>query len=161
VSATFFVVREWIDHLSSDPGWGRGVFETGHEFLPVLADLVELGHRVGNHTQSHVLLSDASADTVDAELRENQERIDPYLASEIPLFRVPGGAWNAAAAGVVDADPLLRQLVGPIRWDVDRKDWESSVYCRSSRPAVECERAGPGGRLRTKPSVVAKRYLAS
>jgi peptidoglycan/xylan/chitin deacetylase (PgdA/CDA1 family) len=161
VSATFFVVGAWVEGVSSDPGWGAGVFETGHEALPLLGDLVALGHRLGNHTLNHVILSDADAATAVDQLRENQRRIDPFVTNELRLFRAPGGAWNAAASAAVDGDPALGRLTGPIRWDVDRKDWEGSVYCRSEHPAVECERAGPDGRLRTKPSVVARRYLES
>jgi hypothetical protein len=47
-----------------------------------------------------------------------------------------------------------------VHWDIDRKDWEGSLYCRSSLPATECERAAPGGALRVKASVTAQRYLA-
>jgi peptidoglycan/xylan/chitin deacetylase (PgdA/CDA1 family) len=160
VSATFFVVREWSNDLSADPGSGKREFETGYEYLPILGDLVALGHRVGNHTLNHVLLSRARPELLDIELKANQENIDPYLTNELRIFRAPGGAWNAPASRVTDADPYLYDLIGPIRWDVDRKDWESSLHCRSSRPAVECER-GPGGEKRVKPEVVAERYLAS
>jgi hypothetical protein len=48
-----------------------------------------------------------------------------------------------------------------VRWDVDGKDWEGSLYCRSSRPSVECEPAAPGGALRVKPAVIAQRYLSA
>ena len=51
ISATFFVVSGWIDGLSSEPGAGKGVFETGHEYLPVLGELVNLGHRIGAITR--------------------------------------------------------------------------------------------------------------
>jgi peptidoglycan/xylan/chitin deacetylase (PgdA/CDA1 family) len=161
VSATFFVVREWSHDLSADPGSGKKEFETGYEFLPILGDLVALGHRVGNHTLNHVLLNHARPELLDLELKSNQENIDPYLINELRIFRAPGGAWNAPASWVTDADPYLYDLVGPIRWDVDRKDWESSLYCRSDRPATECESLGSGGERRVKPEVVARRYLAS
>jgi peptidoglycan/xylan/chitin deacetylase (PgdA/CDA1 family) len=161
VSATFFVVGAWIEGLSDEPGKGRGVLETGHEHLPILGDLVALGHRLGNHTRNHVVLAGASASTVGDQLRENQERIDPFITDEIRLFRVPGGAWSAAASAVVDADPVLSHLVGPIHWDIDRKDWEGSLYCRSSNPSVECERAAPDGGLRVKAAITAERYLST
>ncbi len=160
VSATFFVVAEWIDGLSEEPGRGRGVFETGHEHIPILGDLVGLGHRIGNHTLNHVLLDAAPASRVVEQLRENQARIDPFVTGGIRLFRAPGGAWSAAASAAVDADPAISSLVGPVRWDVDGKDWEGSLYCRSSRPSVECERAAPGGELRVEPKVIAQRYLS-
>jgi peptidoglycan/xylan/chitin deacetylase (PgdA/CDA1 family) len=161
VSATFFVVREWSNGLSADPGSGKREFETGYEYLPILGDLVGLGHRVGNHTLNHVLLSQARPDLLDLELKKNQENIDPFLTNELRIFRAPGGAWNAPASRVTDDDPYLRDLVGPIRWDVDRKDWESSLHCSSSRPKAECESGGRGRESRVKPAVVAKRYLAS
>jgi peptidoglycan/xylan/chitin deacetylase (PgdA/CDA1 family) len=161
VSATFFVVEEWSNDLSADPGSGKQEFETGYEYLPILGDLVGLGHRVGNHTLNHVLLSRARPELLDIELKANQENIDPYLTNELRIFRAPGGAWNAPASRITDTDPYLYDLVGPIRWDVDRKDWESSLHCRSSHPATECESLGPGRETRVKPEVVARRYLAS
>ena len=162
ISATFFVVASWIEGLSDDPGDGKGVFVSGYEFLPVLGDLVGLGHRVANHTLNHVILREAAgARTVDRELRENQQNLDPFLTNELRLFRAPGGGWGSFAAGIVDGDPYLGRMVGPIAWDIDGKDWDESLHCRGPRGIFECERAGPGGSLRMKPSVVAARYVAS
>jgi peptidoglycan/xylan/chitin deacetylase (PgdA/CDA1 family) len=162
ISATFFVVASWIDGLSDDPGDGKNVFVSGYEFLPVLGDLVGLGHRVANHTLNHVILREAAgARTVDRELRENQQNLDPFLTNELRLFRAPGGGWGSFAAGIVDGDPYLGRMVGPVAWDIDRKDWDESLHCRGPRGIFECERAGPGGSLRMKPSVVAARYVAS
>ena len=162
ISATFFVVSAWVDGLSDDPGNGKGVFESGYEFLPILGDLVELGHRVGNHTLNHVVLREAAgAAVVDRELRENQHNLDPFLTNELRLFRAPGGGWGSFGQGIVDGDPYLAQMIGPIRWDVDRKDWDESLHCRGPRGIFECERLGPGGALRMKPAVVAARYVAA
>jgi peptidoglycan/xylan/chitin deacetylase (PgdA/CDA1 family) len=162
ISATFFVVSSWVDGLSDDPGDGKGVFQSGYEFLPILGDLVELGHRVANHTLNHVVLREAVGPrTVDRELRENQQNLDPFLTNELRLFRAPGGGWGSFAQGIVDKDPYLGRMVGPIAWDIDQKDWDESLHCRGPRGIFECERLGPGGTLRMKPSVVAARYVAS
>jgi peptidoglycan/xylan/chitin deacetylase (PgdA/CDA1 family) len=162
LSATFFVVSSWVDGLSDDPGDGKGVFQSGYSFLPILGDLVELGHRVANHTLNHVVLREAvGAKTVDRELRENQQNLDPFLTNELRLFRAPGGGWGSFAQGIVDHDAYLARMVGPVAWDVDRKDWDESLNCRGPRGIFECERLGPGGSLRMKPSVVAARYVAS
>ena len=161
ISATFFVVDEWAGDLSEEPGRGAHEFETGYAYIPILGDLVALGHRLGNHTANHVLLAAAKPSVVDFELRENQKNIDPFLTNELRVFRSPGGAWDDDAGGVVDRDPALDGIVGPVRWDIDRKDWEGSLYCRSSRPAVECEPAAPGQKSRVRADVTATRYLDS
>jgi peptidoglycan/xylan/chitin deacetylase (PgdA/CDA1 family) len=161
ISATFFVVDAWIDDLSADPGKGDDVFASGALSFPVLGDMVALGHRVANHTENHVSLWGASSDVVRAQLLDEQRTIDPYIQNELQLFRVPGGAWNADSATSVATDPDLAQLVGPVRWDIDRKDWEGSLTCHSQHPALECEAAAPGGALRVKPRVIASRYLES
>jgi peptidoglycan/xylan/chitin deacetylase (PgdA/CDA1 family) len=160
VSATFFVVNEWVADLSSDPGTGRGVFESGYRSIPILDDVVKLGHRVGNHTLNHVLLDRVTPEVVVEELGANQEKLDPFVGDELRMFRVPGGAWSEEAAKAVAGDPRLAGLVGPFRWDVDRKDWENAVECNSDHPAKECERTESGG-TRVKARVTAERYLAS
>src|SRR5262249_47263070 len=85
--------------------------------------------------------------------------IDPYVTNELRIFRAPGGAWGPETAGSAFADPFVKGLVGPVRWDVDRKDWQSSASCNSTHPHSECELGTRG--LRTKPSVIAHRYLSS
>lgn len=161
VAGTFFVVRAWIDGVSSDPGAGRGVFATGHAALPVLGELVRLGHRVGNHTANHVLLDAVPPVEVVRQLREDELALEPWLTGELRAVRAPGGAWSASASAAVDGDPRLADLVGPVRWDIDAKDWETSLYCLSDKPALECEPAAPRGALRVRPEVVARRYVAA
>lgn len=162
ISGTFFVVREWLEGISDDPGDGHDVLETGYRYLPVLGDLVELGHRLGNHTAHHAVLREAiGTGAIERELLENQREIDPFLTNELRLFRVPGGGWGSAAMGVVGQNPLLSSLVGPMFWDVDRKDWDHSLDCDVRRGSRDCERAAPGGAWRTKASVIAARYLGS
>ncbi len=153
VSATFFVVGEWREGISEEPGKGARVFATGYEHLPILGTLVGLGHRLGNHTRNHALLWGAPPSTVAEQLARAQADIDPYLVNELRIFRTPGGAFDRTAEHVT-RDPLFSDVRGPIHWDIDRKDWEGSVYCRATDPS-ECT----NGRVR--PSVIAKRYLAA
>jgi peptidoglycan/xylan/chitin deacetylase (PgdA/CDA1 family) len=160
VRATFFVVRQWVPGISSDPGEGDGVWQTGFNALPVLADVVKLGHRLGNHTTSHVLLTEVPPTDATKLLRENQAALAHYVGLGPRMFRAPGGAWSDAVARAVDMDPDLAGAWGPFRWDVDGKDWEASRWCRSDEPAKECEPGAPGGEKRVKPAVVAARYLA-
>lgn len=159
VSGTFFVVARWVKGVSSDPGEGEGVFATGYESLPVLGELTALGHRLGNHTEHHVLLGDAGAEVVAGELSRAQAGLDRFITNDHPFFRAPGGSWSASASTALDADPAMRRLIGPIRWDVDGKDWEGSLSCREDEPAKDCEPAAPGRASRVKPHVIARRYL--
>ncbi|MDB4944677.1 MAG: Rhs family protein [Labilithrix sp.] len=162
IAATFFVVSSWIGGVSDDPGHGSGVYESGYAYLPVLGDLVGLGHRIANHTLNHTVLRESLGTAMlTAELRDNQRNIDPFIMNELRLFRAPGGGWGSFGQGIVDHDPYLSQLVGPVAWDIDRKDWEESLYCHGPSAFYECERSGPGGTLRMKASVVAARYVAS
>ncbi len=161
VSATFFVVKDWRAGLSSDPGGGRGVFSTGYAAIAVLSDLVALGHRLGNHTQSHVLLTEATPQMAVEQISNGQRGSDRYASNELRLFRAPGGAWSNPVATATDFDPYLRGVLAPIRWDVDRKDWENSLGCNSKNPQKECERRPNESGWRTKPAVIARRYLDS
>ncbi len=157
VAGTFFVVREWVDDVSEEPGVGSSLHATGYAHLPVLGELVSLGHRVGNHTANHVLLDRVSAATVVQQLDESQRALEPFVRGDLRMFRAPGGAWSRSAAAAL-ADPAYAMFVGPFHWDIDGKDWESSLYCRAS--AAECEPGPIPGRTRVRPDVVARRYVA-
>jgi peptidoglycan/xylan/chitin deacetylase (PgdA/CDA1 family) len=157
VSGTFFVVDSWQRDVSDYPGVGSGAFDTGYAHLPILGDLVRLHQRIGNHTLNHVVLSSAKPNVVVAELSENQRKIDPFLVDGQRLFRAPCGAWSSGVARIADSDPFLGQLIGPISWDIDGKDWESSIQCKSVAPARDCEHFAGG--LRLRPRVTAARYL--
>jgi peptidoglycan/xylan/chitin deacetylase (PgdA/CDA1 family) len=157
VSATFFVVGEWIAGLSDEPGVGTTPYATGYAHLPVLGDLVALGHRIGSHTRNHALLADAATETVVEQLSRCQREIDPFVTNELRLFRAPGGAWSHATDSAM-TDPFLANVIGPVHWDIDAKDWDGSLYCRS-RTAAECEPSPIPGETRVRPAVMARRYL--
>ena len=156
VSGTFFVVRQWERGVSDDRGTGKNVFLTGYAQVPILEQLVRLGHRVGNHTANHRLLTRISPQLATEQLEQNQRSIEPFLTNELRIFRVPGGDWNASVAQAANSSLSLAGLIGPLRWDIDAKDWQSSVECNSTHKA-DCENRA--GILRTKPEVVARRYL--
>ncbi len=159
VSATFFVVNEWQPKISSDPGEGRYTFHTGYKHIPVLGDLVALGHRVGNHSQNHVLLTEVAPAQALEQIAYGQRAVDLFASNEQRFFRAPGGAWNISVATAADCDPNIQDALPPIRWDVDRKDWMNSIECNSDRPKIECE--WHNDRWRVKAAVTARRYVDS
>lgn len=158
VSGTFFVVGDWSDPISEEPGIGPFIYETGYRHLPVLGELIAHGHRVGAHTENHADLYAASEATVADQLGKGLQTIDPFLTNELRMFRAPGGMWNATAEAAL-ADPFFADLAGPIHWDIDGKDWEGSLYCRSDRSS-DCEPGPIPGRTRVRPAVIARRYLS-
>jgi peptidoglycan/xylan/chitin deacetylase (PgdA/CDA1 family) len=153
--STFFVVEAWND-LSDEPGYGPHIASTGYAALPILESIYRLGHRIGSHTKNHVLLADASYAVVFDQLAGSFRALAPFTR-ELRMFRAPGGAFAPETARAL-ADPVFDDVVGPVHWDIDAKDWDASLHCRSD-PA-ECERGPIPGELRVKPSVVADRYLA-
>jgi peptidoglycan/xylan/chitin deacetylase (PgdA/CDA1 family) len=154
VSATFFVVGSWVEGLSEEPGFGRTKLATGYAYQPVLAELIALGHRVGNHAKNHVLLGHATPSLM-------AEQLEPLPLPEtrVRMFRAPGGWWTTESAEAFD-QPALADFIGPIHWDIDAKDWESSLYCRSDRPRTECEPGPKPNEPRVRAEVIAQRYLA-
>lgn len=154
VAATFFVVESWVEGFSEEPGYGRTKLATGYTYLPVLADLVALGHRVGNHAKNHVLLGHATSTLMAEQLAPL-----PLPENRVRMFRAPGGWWTSESAAAFD-QPALADFFGPIHWDIDAKDWESSLYCRSDKPKDECEPGPKPNEPRVRAEVIASRYLA-
>jgi peptidoglycan/xylan/chitin deacetylase (PgdA/CDA1 family) len=153
VAGTFFVVRSWEDGVSEEPGFGKTKLETGYGYVPILGDLMALGHRVGNHTRNHVLLGHATTALI-----EEQFESLPITSNRVRMFRAPGGWWTDETAAAFSG-AAFDDLVGPIHWDIDAKDWECSLYCCSDAPARECEPGPKPNEPRVKPAVIAARYL--
>jgi peptidoglycan/xylan/chitin deacetylase (PgdA/CDA1 family) len=88
----------------------------------VLARIAREGHLLANHSATHAFLGnryDADPDALLAQLRDVHEQIAPLMAKTDKFyFRAPYGAWRSAHAEILNADPQLRQYVGPIYWDV-------------------------------------------
>jgi peptidoglycan/xylan/chitin deacetylase (PgdA/CDA1 family) len=53
------------------------------------------------------------------QLRDVDEQIEPLMKPGDKLyFRAPYGAWKPAHAEILNNDPVLRNYVGPIFWDI-------------------------------------------
>lgn len=104
VKATFFIV-------------GR----QARRYPELLARIVREGHLLANHSASHARLSGryaANPELLLNEIRDVHEQIAPLMGPNDKFyFRAPYGSWKSAHAGVLNADPQLRQYVGPIYWD--------------------------------------------
>jgi peptidoglycan/xylan/chitin deacetylase (PgdA/CDA1 family) len=105
VKATFFVV-------------GR----MAHAHPALLRRIAAEGHLLANHSATHPMLSgrfDDHPELLVDQLKDVNDQIAPLMRPGDKLyFRAPYGAWRSAHAAILNADPVLRNYVGPIYWDI-------------------------------------------
>ncbi len=105
VKATFFIVGD-----------------QAHRHPEILARIAREGHLLANHSATHAFLGsryDANPDMLLNQLRDVHAQIAPLMApTDKFYFRAPYGAWKSAHAAILNADPVLRDYVGPIYWDI-------------------------------------------
>ena len=102
VSATFFVVGEWVDKYPES----------------VLA-LHEAGHEVMNHSNDHAHFTKLSQTEMQQNINACNDKIEAVTGVRPTLFRPPYGEYD-------DHVVLATRALGmePIQWDVDSLDWK-------------------------------------
>ncbi|HUO89550.1 MAG TPA: polysaccharide deacetylase family protein [Rhizomicrobium sp.] len=87
----------------------------------VLARIAAEGHLLANHSATHPFLGrryDANPQLLIDQIRIVHDQIAPLMRpTDHFYFRAPYGAWKAAHAAILNADPILRNYIGPIYWD--------------------------------------------
>jgi len=105
VKATFFIV---------------GKMAKAHP--DILARIAAEGHLLANHSATHPELVgsfDADPQSLISQIRSVHDEIAPLMQPTDKLyFRAPYGYWRSAHAKILNADPVLRNYVGPIYWDI-------------------------------------------
>lgn len=80
------------------------------------------GHLLANHSATHPMLGhafDEHPERLLEQLRDVNDQIAPLMRQSDKLyFRAPYGSWRSAHADILNADPVLRNYVGPIYWDI-------------------------------------------
>jgi peptidoglycan-N-acetylglucosamine deacetylase len=80
------------------------------------------GHVIANHSLSHPKMGRRYAlhpEYLVAQIGGTQDVIAPYLRPDQGLyFRAPYGIWRKVHAEYLNQDPVLRNYVGPIYWEV-------------------------------------------
>jgi peptidoglycan/xylan/chitin deacetylase (PgdA/CDA1 family) len=104
VKATFFIVGNMA-----------------RRYPDVLARIAAEGHLLANHSATHPLLGrryDRNPQMLVNQLRSVHDEIAPLMKpTDKFYFRAPYGSWRSAHAAILNADPVLRNYVGPIYWD--------------------------------------------
>jgi peptidoglycan/xylan/chitin deacetylase (PgdA/CDA1 family) len=89
--------------------------------LSIERDMLEKGHIIGNHTWFHVPLTYIESDSarVIKHVRLAQQVVEQFQPDGLRLFRAPGLAFDSKVAAILNADPYLSRLTGPIGMDID------------------------------------------
>jgi peptidoglycan/xylan/chitin deacetylase (PgdA/CDA1 family) len=105
VRATFFVVGN-----------------TAKTHHATLARIANEGHLLANHSATHPMLRssfDAEPERLIEQIRITHDEIAPFMKpGDKFYFRAPYGYWRSAHAKILNADPVLRNYIGPIYWDI-------------------------------------------
>lgn len=104
IKATFFIVGEMA-----------------RRYPDILARIAAEGHLLANHSATHPLLGrryDNNPQKLIEQIRVVHDLIAPLMKpTDKFYFRAPYGSWRSAHADILNADPILRNYVGPIYWD--------------------------------------------
>ncbi|MEO5875198.1 MAG: polysaccharide deacetylase family protein [Streptosporangiaceae bacterium] len=102
VKATFFVIGEQVPDNAK-----------------LVREIVEAGHGIANHTQTHPLwMPGLTAKQIEREITEAYLRIHETTGATPHLFRAPGGNWSPKVFKAIAHHGLH-----PIDWDIDPRDW--------------------------------------
>lgn len=102
LKATFFVVGAWADRY---PEMVRAISGDGHE--------------IGNHSTTHVKMTDIPKSDITKEIKDTSEKIKQLTGKDMHAFRAPFGEYNSS---VIAAARSLKYY--SIKWDVDSQDWK-------------------------------------
>ncbi|MCP3105381.1 FG-GAP-like repeat-containing protein [Myxococcus sp. K15C18031901] len=99
-----------------------------------LREMAAKGHRIGNHTENHTLLTADAPARRRQQLGATQQLIDPHIRDGYFLVRAPSNCWNASVAETINADPYLSKLEGTFGYDSSSADWD----CPTSKTPGQC-----------------------
>jgi len=98
VTATFFVTGE---NAEANPD--------------IIRRMSEEGHLIGNHTYTHLQLTNANREQYRAELVQTNELLEELTGRDICYVRPPYGSWDKSFEAQLNMFPVL--------WSVDPLDW--------------------------------------
>ena len=115
IHATFFVTGE---HAEANP--------------EIIKRMLEEGHLIGNHTYSHIQLTEKNREIFREELIRTNEIIEEITGEEVQYVRPPYGSWDKSFEKELNMFPVL--------WNVDPLDWCSkNVACITRKIVSKAE----------------------
>lgn len=112
VKATFFLIGKNIP---------------GNEEL--VSRMVDEGHLIGNHTYSHVRITNLCEKDACEEILKTSELVEDITGNPIEYVRPPFGEWNQSIECGITLFPVL--------WTVDTRDWTTGNVSEIVRKGTE------------------------
>ncbi len=112
-----YYTEQLLDGLK-DRGVKATFFVTGmhaEQYPDVIRRMNDEGHLIGNHTYSHMQLSNSNRDVFKEELIRTNEAIEQLTGQEVQYVRPPYGTWDKKFEKELNMFPVL--------WTVDPLDW--------------------------------------
>ncbi len=100
--ATFFCVG---DYVRKYPEAVKAFYDNNHE--------------IGNHSNTHKIYTEISADEIKQELFECNKEIENIIGIEPVICRAPSGAYNNSCIEIAE-----NMGMKTIQWDIDSRDWK-------------------------------------
>ena len=93
-----------------------------HPDIP--AQVLALGHQVGNHTHTHRRLHDLDDAELAADVHRSRVVLGESGVDGVIPFRAPWGYWDDRIAGVFQEDRDVSRYHDAVHfWDIDGSDW--------------------------------------
>lgn len=117
VRATFFLIGESI---------------AGRE--ATVLRMFREGHVIGNHTFTHISLTQISREAAINEIQKTNDAIESITGEQVKYLRPPCGLW--------DEQMLFAMDMTPVMWSVDPNDWLSHDISEVVRRVVDVAKDG-------------------
>jgi len=135
--------RRWMDLL--DQYNAKATFFMTGNYLQrnptAAAEAIERGHDVGNHTMTHLKLSDKKFDVVYQEIESVTRLISEQTGGYVPkYFRAPKGAWSYSLNTMVDHLGMVT-----VQWHASSGDSDEDATVKSIYRNVTGKHLTPGG----------------
>lgn len=101
--ATFYLVGIWVD-----------------QFPELVKEIHDRGHEIGNHSATHVHMTQVSESKMREELRVASDKIEAITGQRPTLFRAPYGDYNNTVVAVSRDEGYE-----VVQWSVDSLDWKN------------------------------------
>lgn len=110
------------------------------------------GHAIGNHTFSHVKLTDTSSDEIVKEFKSASQAVIDAGGPPLTCFRPPFGSTDQRVNSIAAELGMVA-----VKWSLDTRDWDSLVHLstiyetldRSSNGSIVLMHDGPARRGKT------------